>query len=138
MGHSFSNELEWPLTKSKWTHFFASPKWRNPLSFLVGYSNTLGLVGYLCSVGCEYNITSQIYPKLPANPVQDGFSLMFLSVIVIARDGNWTPSNGTIYGVFLVTIFCHAVLATTLQRIMNKLQTVWLSFSSLCLVAKKL
>ena len=27
----------------------------------------------------------------------DGFSLMFLSVIVIARDGNWTPSNGTIY-----------------------------------------
>ena len=24
----------------------------------------------------------------------DGFSLMFLSVIVIANDGNWTPSNG--------------------------------------------
>lgn len=33
-----------------WTHFFASPKTRNPLSFLVGYSNTLGLVGGLCSV----------------------------------------------------------------------------------------
>jgi hypothetical protein len=30
----------------------------------------------------------------------DGFSLMFLSVIVIARDGNWTPSNGTIYVCF--------------------------------------
>jgi hypothetical protein len=32
-----------------WTHFFASPKTRNALSFLVGYSNTIGLVGGLCS-----------------------------------------------------------------------------------------
>ena len=64
---------------------------------------------------------------------------MFLSVIVIARDGNWTPSNGTIYvcscqqqlellliilqGVFLCTILCHALLATTLHRVINKMQT---------------
>ena len=27
-----------------WTHYFSSPKLRNPLCFLVGYSNTLGLV----------------------------------------------------------------------------------------------
>lgn len=66
---------------------------------------------------------------------------MFLSVIVIARDGDWTPSNGTIYvrsqigsihidwhsffqGVFLVTVLCHALLATTMQRVINKLQTI--------------
>ena len=36
-----------------WTHFFASPKTRNPLCFLVGYSNTLGLVGGLCSIDCK-------------------------------------------------------------------------------------
>ncbi|KAI9721235.1 MAG: hypothetical protein M1812_002396 [Candelaria pacifica] len=89
-----------------WTHFFASPKTRNPLSFLVGYSNTLGLVGGLCSI--DY-----------------GFALMFLSVIVIARDGAWTPSNGTIYGVFLVTVLCHGVLASVMSRIMGKLQTIF-------------
>ncbi|KAI9764582.1 MAG: GABA-specific high-affinity permease [Candelina submexicana] len=83
-----------------WTHFFASPKTRNPLSFLVGYSNTLGLVG-------------------------DGFALMFLPVIVIEREGAWTPSNGTIYGVFLVTVLCHGVLASVMSRIMGKLQTVF-------------
>ncbi|KUJ09413.1 gaba permease [Mollisia scopiformis] len=99
-----------------WTHFFASPKWRNPLCFLVGYSNTLGLVGCLCSV--DY-----------------GFSLMFLSVIVIARDGNWTPSNGTIYGVFLITVICHAMLATTLQRIIGKLQTVSVIMNLILLAA---
>ncbi|OAL38903.1 hypothetical protein AYO20_01654 [Fonsecaea nubica] len=89
-----------------WTHYYASPKWRNPLSFLVGYSNTLGLVGGLCSI--DY-----------------GFSLMFLSVIVIARDGNWSPSNGTIYGVFIATVACHAAIASTLARIMGRLQTVF-------------
>ncbi|KAF2756830.1 putative GABA-specific permease [Pseudovirgaria hyperparasitica] len=89
-----------------WTHYFASPKTRNPLSFLVGYSNTLGLIGGLCSV--EY-----------------GFALMFLSVIVIARDGEWVPSNSTVYAVFTVCILCHAILASTLSKVMGKLQTVF-------------
>ncbi len=88
-----------------WTHFFASPKTRNPLSFLVGYSNTLGLVGGLCSI--DY-----------------GFSLMFLSVIVIARDGEWEPSNGVIYAVFLGCVMCHGILASCLSKVMGKLQTV--------------
>lgn len=74
------------------------------MCFLVGYSNTLGLVGGLCSI--DY-----------------GFSLMFLSVIVIARDGNWSPTNGVIYGVFAATVACHAVMASTLSRIMAKLQS---------------
>ena len=76
------------------------------MSFLVGYSNTLGLVGGLCSI--DY-----------------GFSLMFLSVIVIARDGNWAPTNGTVYGVFIATVACHALIASTLAKIMGKLQTVF-------------
>jgi amino acid transporter len=50
---------------------------------------------------------------------------MFLSVIVISRDGNWTPSNGVVYAVFLATVACHAVIASTLARIMGKLQTVF-------------
>ena len=50
---------------------------------------------------------------------------MFLSVIVIARDGNWTPSNGVIYGTFLACVCCHGVLASTMSRIMGKLQTVF-------------
>jgi hypothetical protein len=50
---------------------------------------------------------------------------MFLSVIVIARDGNWVPTNGIIYGVFLCTVTCHALIASTLAKIMGKLQTVF-------------
>lgn len=36
-----------------WTHYFGSPKSRNYLCFLVGYSNSLGLVGGLCSINCK-------------------------------------------------------------------------------------
>jgi amino acid transporter len=50
---------------------------------------------------------------------------MFLSVIVVARDGNWTPNNGTIYGVFACCVFAHGIFASTLSRIMGKLQTVF-------------
>ncbi|KAK5202024.1 GABA-specific high-affinity permease [Cryomyces antarcticus] len=99
-----------------WTHYFASPKTRNALSFLVGYSNTLGLIGGLCSI--DY-----------------GFSLMFLSVIVIARDGDWTPSNGAIYGVFLACVLCHGILASCLSKIMGKLQTVFVVLNMVLILA---
>ena len=50
---------------------------------------------------------------------------MFLSVIVIARDGNWTPSNGVIYATFLACVLCHGILASTMSKVMGKLQTVF-------------
>lgn len=50
---------------------------------------------------------------------------MFLSVIVIAKDGAWTPSYGVIYSVFLGCIILHGVLASTMSKIMGKLQTVF-------------
>ncbi|KAI4122917.1 MAG: hypothetical protein LQ338_005550 [Usnochroma carphineum] len=99
-----------------WTHFFSSPSTRNPLSFLVGYSNTLGLVSGLCSI--DY-----------------GFSLMFLSVVVIARDGNWTPTNGVIYGTYLATVLCHATVASLMSKIMGKLQTVFVVMNFIVIAA---
>lgn len=99
-----------------WTHFFASPKTRNALSFLVGYSNTLGLVGGLCSI--DY-----------------GFSLMLLSVVVIAKDGNYTPTSGVIYSVFLGCVICHGILASTMSKIMGKLQTVFVVMNFILIFA---
>ncbi|RFU29528.1 hypothetical protein B7463_g6808, partial [Scytalidium lignicola] len=99
-----------------WTHYFAAPKYRNALSFLVGYSNTLGLVGGLCSI--DY-----------------GFALMFCSVIVISRDGNWTPSNGDVYAVFLGCVLLHGVLASTLSKVMGKLQTVFVVMNLILIAA---
>ncbi|KAM0121386.1 GABA-specific high-affinity permease [Aspergillus fumigatus] len=87
-----------------WTHYFAGEKFKNPLSFLVGYSNTLGLIGGMCSV--DYTL-----------------SLLLLACISISRDGEWSASNGTIYGVYVGVILVHAVCAVFAGPIMNKIQT---------------
>lgn len=50
---------------------------------------------------------------------------MFLSVIVIARDGAWKPSNGIVYVVFMCCVAVHGILASTISKGMAKLQTVF-------------
>ena len=65
----------------------------------------------------------------------DGFALMFLSVIVIARDGNWTPTNGDIYGTFLACVFSHGIVASLFSKIMGKLQTVFVIMNFILIFA---
>ena len=60
---------------------------------------------------------------------------MFLSVIVIAKDGNYTPSYGAVYGVFLACVLCHGILASTMSRIMGKLQTVFVVMNLILIFA---
>lgn len=88
-----------------WTHYFAGQKWKNPLSFLVGYSNTLGLIGGICSV--DYTL-----------------SLLILACISIARDGTWSASNGTIYGLYAGLILVHGACTILASNIMPRIQTL--------------
>lgn len=55
--------------------------------------------------------------------------------IVIARDGNWTPSNGIIYIVFLACVLCHGILASTLSKVMGRLQTVFVAMNVILIAA---
>jgi hypothetical protein len=50
---------------------------------------------------------------------------MLLSVVVIAKDGNYSYSYGDVYAVFLGCIIVHGILASSFSRIMGKLQTVF-------------
>ncbi|KAL5451702.1 hypothetical protein PMIN06_006198 [Paraphaeosphaeria minitans] len=50
---------------------------------------------------------------------------MFVSVIVISRDGEWEPSNGIVYVVFMCCVLVHGVLASTISQAMAKLQTIF-------------
>ncbi|KAF3915002.1 hypothetical protein AA313_de0205388 [Arthrobotrys entomopaga] len=91
-----------------WTHYFSAPAWKNPLAFLVGYSNTLGVIGGFCSTNY-------------------GFALMFLSVVQISAGDNATlPSNGVVYLVFLICILSHATVITFASKIMAKLQVIFM------------
>ncbi|OAX79992.1 hypothetical protein ACJ72_05681 [Emergomyces africanus] len=87
-----------------WTHYFAPEKFRKPLSFLVGYSNTIGLIGGTCSI--DY-----------------GFALMLLSIPSIAYDGKWSATSPIVYGVFAGCVLTHAIVATFAANIMHRIQT---------------
>ncbi|KAL4754290.1 hypothetical protein BDW72DRAFT_190157 [Aspergillus terricola var. indicus] len=87
-----------------WTHYFSGEKWKSPLSFVVGYSNTIGLIGGVCSI--DY-----------------GFATMLLAIISIARDGNWSASRPVVYGTYVGCVVVHGLIATFFARIMPKIQS---------------
>ncbi|KOS39891.1 hypothetical protein ACN38_g9250 [Penicillium nordicum] len=87
-----------------WTHYFAGPKWKRPLSFLIGYSNTLGLIGGMCSV--DYTL-----------------ALMILSCVSISRGDGWSASRGVIYAVYVGLILFHGLCGSLSGRLMPKIQT---------------
>ncbi|PWY70213.1 amino acid transporter [Aspergillus heteromorphus CBS 117.55] len=97
-----------------WTHYFSGEKWKNPLSFVVGYSNSIGLIGGVCSI--DY-----------------GFATMLLSIISIARDGNWTASRPVLYGTYVACVVVHGFIAIFCARIMPKIQSACI-FSNIGLV----
>ncbi|KAJ5794758.1 hypothetical protein N7457_001357 [Penicillium paradoxum] len=99
-----------------WTHYFAAEKWKNPLSFLVGYSNTIGLIGGICSI--DY-----------------GFANMLLSVISLARDGNWSATRPIVYGTYVATVFSHGFIAIFFARIMPKIQSACIFLNIALVVA---
>jgi amino acid transporter len=49
---------------------------------------------------------------------------MLLSLISIARDGEWSASRPVIYATYLGCVVVHAGLATFCGRIMNKIQSI--------------
>ncbi|KAK8036269.1 GABA-specific permease [Apiospora rasikravindrae] len=85
-----------------WTHYFSSAKTRNYLCFLVGYSNSLGLIGGLCSI--DY-----------------GFATMFCSELVMASNGTWQPTNRIVYVIFLASVLSHGILASTSSKFLGRL-----------------
>ncbi|KAJ5262082.1 hypothetical protein N7505_008949 [Penicillium chrysogenum] len=99
-----------------WTHYFASEKWKNPLSFLVGYSNTIGLIGGICSI--DY-----------------GFASMLLSVVSLVRDGNWSATRPVIYGTYVATVFAHGIIAIFFARIMPRIQSACIFLNIALVVA---
>ncbi|KAL6812983.1 amino acid transporter [Trichoderma sp. SZMC 28013] len=99
-----------------WTHHFAADRYKNPLCFLVGYSNTIGLIGGICSI--DY-----------------GFASFIVSLGTISSDGEWSPKRGYLYAIFVATVLSHGLLATFAARIMHHLQTWFVAANFALIVA---
>lgn len=87
-----------------WTNFYAPPKLKTVLSYVVGNTNSIALVGALCSV--DY-----------------GFAQELLSVVVIAKDGDFEITPAKTYGVFAACVLAHIALTCISSKHCASLQT---------------
>ncbi|RLV89007.1 GABA-specific permease [Spathaspora sp. JA1] len=88
-----------------YTNYY-SPHWlRVPLSFLIGCSNTLGLIGGLCSISY-------------------GFAVEVLSAVFIQADGDFEITNAKCYGIFAACIISNVVISCLTTKYAAHWQTL--------------
>lgn len=88
-----------------WTHYYAPEKYKDVISFVIGYSNTLALIAAICSI--DYGLAEEI-----------------LAAVVLSKDGDFEVTSGMTYGVFLCSVVVMCLLACSASQAVARLQTL--------------
>ncbi|EMD30994.1 hypothetical protein CERSUDRAFT_127671 [Gelatoporia subvermispora B] len=99
-----------------WTYTFASPRWRRVLSWVVGYSNTIGNIAGLASIdwGCAVQV---------------------MAAVNIGSNMTFVPTTQQTYGVYVALLICHASVASLGTPIIARLQGIYIWFNVLLCLA---
>ncbi|EGO02856.1 hypothetical protein SERLA73DRAFT_165793 [Serpula lacrymans var. lacrymans S7.3] len=98
-----------------WTHSLSSPRCRNLLAWVVGYSNTIGSIAAVASIdwGCAVQVTA---------------------AASIGSNQAYVATNAQTYGVFAAIVFTHAIICCFGTSVLARLQTVYVILNvCLCL-----
>lgn len=87
-----------------WTNYFCPDKYRVPLSFVIGCSNSLALCAGFCSINY-------------------GFAGEILAAVFISKDGDFESTSGKMYGVFAACVVSHVILCCLTTGHAAKLQS---------------
>ncbi|KAM9914848.1 hypothetical protein OXX69_000237 [Metschnikowia pulcherrima] len=87
-----------------WTNFYAPPKLKTVFSFVIGNTNTMALVAGLCSINY-------------------GYATQILSIVVIAKDGDFEITPAKTYGVFVASVLLHIAITSASSKHCAWLQT---------------
>ncbi|KAG2135256.1 amino acid/polyamine transporter I [Suillus clintonianus] len=96
-----------------WTFSLASPRCRNFLAWMVGYSNTIQSITVVASV--DWACAIQI-----------------MAALSIASDQAYTTTNEQLYGVYAALVLSHAVLVSLGTKFLARLQRLYI-FLNVCL-----
>ncbi|CAK9440299.1 uncharacterized protein LODBEIA_P43990 [Lodderomyces beijingensis] len=88
-----------------YANYYCPDSIRVPLSFLIGCSNSLGLMGGLCSISY-------------------GFAVQVLSAAQISRDGDFHITNAKCYGIFAACVVSNMIVSCIGTKHAAALQTV--------------
>ncbi|KAJ6543330.1 amino acid/polyamine transporter I [Mycena sp. CBHHK59/15] len=93
-----------------WTYKFSSPRCRNLLSWMVGYTNT---ISYITGVaGVDWSC---------ATLIMAGASL--------GSDGTFVPTVHQTFGVYCAVLVCHAITAGCATKVLAKLQYTFITIN---------
>ena len=88
-----------------YTNYYCPDAFRVPLSFMICCSNSLGLIGGLCSISY-------------------GFAVQVLSAVYIQQDGAFEITNAKCYGIFVACVVSNAIICCLATKQAALLQTV--------------
>ncbi|KLO14661.1 APC amino acid permease [Schizopora paradoxa] len=90
-----------------WTFSFASPRYRRLLSWIVGYSNSIGLISGVAGVdwGCAVQV---------------------MAAASIGSDMAFAPTTRQTFGVFVALLIAHGILCSMATRVLARLQTFYI------------
>ncbi|KAG2047467.1 amino acid transporter [Suillus hirtellus] len=98
-----------------WTHSLSSPRCRNLLAWIVGYSNTIGTIASVASIdwGCAVQV---------------------MAAVSIGSGQAFTATSAQTFGVYVAIVLSHAVICCLGTAILARLQTVYVVLNvCLCL-----
>ncbi|VDC07407.1 unnamed protein product [Peniophora sp. CBMAI 1063] len=99
-----------------WTYSFSSPRYKTILSWMVGYSNTIGNLASVASVDW-------------------GFSLQLMAAITIGTNGAFVPTTAQTYGVYVATLLVHGLISGVAVKYIARLQPLIVSLNILLALA---
>ncbi|EIW55875.1 APC amino acid permease [Trametes versicolor FP-101664 SS1] len=89
-----------------WTWCFATPKWRKVLSWVVGYSNSMGLIAGLASIDW-------------------GCAVQLMAAVSIGTNESFIPTTGQTFAVYVALLICHGVVASLATSVIARLQGIY-------------
>lgn len=89
-----------------WSHSLSSPRWRNLLSWIVGYANTVGSIASLASIdwGCAIQVAA---------------------AASIGSGQTFVATNAQLFGIYIALLLSHAVVCCLGTAILARLQSVY-------------
>ncbi|KAI0324638.1 APC amino acid permease [Cubamyces sp. BRFM 1775] len=99
-----------------WTWTYATPRWRKVLSWVVGYSNSMGLIAGVASIDW-------------------GCAVQLMAAVSIGTNERFVPTTGQTYAVFAALLMCHGVVSSLATAVVARLQGVYVVLNILLCVA---
>ncbi|OLL26794.1 GABA-specific permease [Neolecta irregularis DAH-3] len=90
-----------------WSFQLSPPPVNRLLCFVVGYSNTLGMLAALASVDW-------------------GAAVMISACISIAKDGSWKATDGQLYGIYILILISNAMICSIATKAMARVQSAFI------------